>query len=134
MANLINLNAETGANYIGDDAEPSLTITNSSTGPGLKVDDLVATAGATVAVQLNVAAGIVAANATVSGLNVWGASAASGAVFALKGDSMVSVTTIKFITGGVAGTNAIRIVKSDGTFGWIPVLPDAAITSTPVAA
>lgn len=128
MANLINLNAEDGANMIGDDAQPTLTLQNTSTAPGLKVDRIVATSSVTVA-SLNLNAGIFTAASTVVALNLWGASVASGAVFALKGDSMVSVTTIQFTTGGVAGTNAIRIVKSNGTFGWIPVLPDAAVTA-----
>ena len=39
MARLMNLDAETGANIIDDDAQPTLTLANTSTGPGLKVYD-----------------------------------------------------------------------------------------------
>src|SRR3990167_6131642 len=133
MANLRNLDAEVGANFIGDDAEPTLTITNTSTGPGLQTDDLVATSGATIK-AINLQAGIQVAAQTVTDFNLWGSSVASGAILALKGDAMVSVTTIKFTTGGVAGTNVIRVVKTNGEFGWIPVLPYAAVTGAPVAA
>jgi len=64
MPNILNLTAESGANFIGDDAQPSLTIANSSTGPGLKVDRFVVTSGASIS-QLNLNPGILAANATV---------------------------------------------------------------------
>lgn len=131
MANTLNLNAEVGADMIGDDAQPTLSLSNTSTGPGLKVDRTVVTSAATVA-QLTIDAGILAANATVANLNIEGASRASGAVFALKGDAFTSVTTIKFTTGGVAGSGAIRVVLTDGTFGWVPVLPDAAITAAAI--
>ena len=50
----------------------------------------------------------------------------------LGGVAYVSCSTIKFITGAVAGTGAIRVVRTDGTFGWIPVLPDSAITAAAV--
>lgn len=131
MANIRNLDAETGANYIGDDAQPSLTFTNSSTGPGLQVDRIVATSSATIA-KLDIAPAILAANATLPAVTVPGSSVASGAVLAFKFDALVSCTTIKFITGGVNGTKAIRIVNPDGTFAWIPVLPDAAVTGAAI--
>lgn len=132
MANIRNLDAEQGANYIGDDAQPSLTITNSSTGPGLEVDRLVATSSATVA-RVNLSPAIPAANATVVGINLGTPSRASGAVLALKGQSFVSAVSIVFAAGaGWAGMGAIRVVRSDGTFGWIPVLPDAQVTAAAV--
>ncbi len=132
MSNIVNLEAEEGANIIGDDAQPTLALKNTSTGPSLKTEGVVMTGRASISAA-DVGTNILAANATVANLNVHGSSVASGAVLALKGDAMVSVTSIKFITGGVAGTNAIRIAKTDGTFGWIPVLPDAAVTAAPVA-
>ena len=132
MANLINLDAEVGANYIGDDAGPSLTVSNLSTGPGLKVHGLVLTSTASIDAA-TIGGPVLAAAATIANLNLRGASRASGAVFALKGDAFVSVTTIKATTGGVAGSGAIRIVLTDGTFGWIPVYPDGAVTAAAVA-
>ena len=48
MLNISNLDAEIGANFIGDDAQPSVAFSNSSAGLGVQVDRLVATAGATV--------------------------------------------------------------------------------------
>lgn len=43
MANTVNLTAEVGANMIGDDAQPTVVFTNSSTGAGLQTDRLVVT-------------------------------------------------------------------------------------------
>lgn len=132
MPNTININAETGANLIGDDAEPTLQISNTSTGAGLKVDTFVATGAATVA-QVNLTPAIPAANATIVGINLSTPSRASGAVFNLKGQSYVSAVSIIFAAGaGWAGMGGIRVVRSDGTFGWIPVLPAAQFTAAAV--
>jgi hypothetical protein len=109
MAQLRNIDAESGANFIGDDVTPTLSFAN-TVGPALEV--VAATAG----------------NASISGLKLT-SSTASAPVMQLGGTSFVSAVTIKFITGGVAGTGAIRIALTDGTFGWIPVLPDAAVTA-----
>lgn len=109
MANLLNIDAESGANIIGDDATPTLSISN-TVGPALEV----------------VAKGT--ANASISGLKLT-SSVASEAVMQLGGGAFVSATTIKFTTGAVAGTGAIRVALTDGTFGWIPVLPDGTVTA-----
>ena len=111
MANVINLDAETGANYIGDDSTPSVTFENTGAGPALGV------------------VGSPNANASISGLKLSNGSVASGAVMMLGADSFVSCATIKFTTGGVAGTGAMRVVLTDGTFAWIPLLPDSALTA-----
>lgn len=142
LKTILNLDADTGANVIGNEATPLLELSNSSTGPGLKVDNLVATSGATIASlttsgtlvadALDINGAILAANASVSAINIRGASVASGATFNFSGDALKSVTTILATTGGAAGTQAIRIVKVDGTFGWIPVYPDAAVTATAI--
>lgn len=117
MANILNLDAEDGANAIFDDATAGLSLENTGAGAALSVDKL----------QLD--SDVLAANATVgTAVKVRGASVASGALIAFTGDSLVSCTTIKFTTGGVNGTKAIRIVNPDGTFAWIPVLPDGAVT------
>lgn len=110
MPNLVNLNAEAGASMVGDDSSATLALSN-TVGPALEV----ASKGV--------------ANASISGLRLTNASMPSGAVMMLGVGAFVSVTTLLFTTGGVAGSGAIRIVKSDGTFGWVPVLPDAAVTA-----
>ena len=138
MTNVLNIDAESGANIIGDDAEPTLKITNTSTGPALELDDLVVTSGATVTAsqltttKLTVNTSILAANASITGLHLRGASVASGAVMALTGNAFVSCSTINFTTAAVAGLGAIRVVRTDGTFGWIPLMPDAAVTAAAV--
>lgn len=118
MADLINLTAESGRNIIGDDATPSLELENSSTGVALKLKN----------------SSTVAANATTAAdLELAGLSTASAAVLKLSGtQAYVSVSTIKFTTGAVAGTGAIRVLRPDGTFGWIPVMPDTAVTGIAV--
>ena len=127
MANIVNLDSETGANMIGDDSQPTLTIGNSSTGRGL---DLSAVGAA--ALRINKVIG--AANATgTAGIELVGASAASGAVLALLNkSSYVSTTTIKFNTAVAANTGAIRIVLPDGTFGYIPVMDPGDVTGVAV--
>ena len=109
MVNLRNIDAESGANMLGDDATPTLSFAN-SVGPALEVQ----------------AKGV--ANASISGLKLT-SSVASEAVLQLGGTSFVSAVTIKFITGAVAGSGAIRVALTDGTFGWIPVLPDGSVTA-----
>lgn len=111
MVNLLNLDAETGANAIGDDATPTASYSNTGGGPAFEV------------------VGSTSANASISGLKLSNGSVASGAVMMLGSDSFVSVTTIKATTGGVAGTGVMRVVLTDGTFGWIPIYPDAAVTA-----
>lgn len=113
MANKINIDAETGANMIGDDSSPTLSFEN-TVGPALEVK------------------GATSANATLSGLRLT-QSIASGAVINLAGKSFVSAVSIIFAAGsGWAGMGAIRVVRTDGTFGWIPVLPAAQVTAAAV--
>ena len=139
MANLINIDAEVGANMIGDDTSPTLAFSNTSTGPGLQTDTFVATSTATIA-ALNSAAitgstarPATAANATIIAFNFVGSSVASGGLFKLSNlSSFVSTTTIKVNTAVAANTGAIRIVKPDGTFGYIPVYADGDVTAVAV--
>lgn len=113
MAQVRNIDAESGANMIGDDVSPTLSFSN-TTGPGLEV------------------VGSTAANATLSGLRLT-QSVASGAVLNLGGKAFVSAVSIIFAAGaGWAGMGAIRVVRTDGTFGWIPVLPAAQVTPAAV--
>ena len=48
MANLVNINAEAGADIVGDDAEPTLTLKNSSTAPGLLAQGLAVSSTASI--------------------------------------------------------------------------------------
>ena len=126
---VFNLDADTGANIIGDESTPVLAITNNGTGPAMSMDEVVVSSNATITVgKLTLNTPLLAANATITGFHFRAASVASGAIMAFGGNALVSLATILFTTGGAAGTKAIRIVNSDGTFGWIPVLPDAAVT------
>lgn len=132
MVKLLNVDSATNADIQYDGADPILTLNNTN-GPALVANKLVVSSSATLAVgKLDVNGPILAANATITGVDIRGASVASGAAIAFSGDALVSCTTIKFITGGVAGTKAIRIVQADGTFAWIPVLPDAAVTGAAI--
>ena len=131
MAKLMDLWAESGANILDDDTEPTLNIQNSSTGAGLETNKLVASSSATIT-RLTIPSAILAANATITAFNLRGASVASGALMSFTGKALVSCTTILFTTGGVAGTKAIRIVDELGTFAWIPVLPDGAVTGAAI--
>ena len=148
MSNLKNIDAEAGANIIGDDAEPTLTLQNSSTGAGLLAKGLAVVSSASIdradlkftdarkiavssiasIARLMVGGMIAAGNATIVHLSLTAGSAASSAVFALTGDAFVSTATIMVDTAVAADTGAIRVVKPDGTFGWIAVWPDAAVT------
>ena len=134
MANLINLNAESGANYIGDDAEPALAFSNSSTGPGLRLFGLVSTSGASIAdadITGSLAtrpAGIftqVVGNMSIGVLRVVGNSVASGAVLEFSNKGFASITSVVLTT--VANTDyAIRVQVGLET-RWIPLFKDAAI-------
>lgn len=135
MPNIINLNAEIGANYIGDDAQPALRIENSSTGPGLSTDEFIVTSTATIgSPSLSQPAATFfrspVGNASV-GVVAFTASGASVPVLELRGSSFVSAVSIIFAAGaGWAGMGGIRVLLADGiTYGWIPVLPNSQFTA-----
>lgn len=145
MANIINLDSESGSNYIGDDAEPAVEFSNSSTGPGLRVKGLVLTSTASIDVaNIGNVVGATAGSAAVtfkktvistatSGVVAIQASGVSVPVFQLEARALVSCSTITFTTGAVAGTFAIRVCNGDGTIlGWIPVLPSGSVTAAAV--
>jgi hypothetical protein len=117
MGNLVDLWSESQASLVGDDAQPTLTLRNTSTGAALSLVQAAKAGNATVGV----------------GLTVTGQSLASGAVFAFTGDALVSLATAIVTTGGVAGTYGLRVVTPKGTFGWVVVYPDAAITAAAAA-
>lgn len=138
MSNLLNLQAETGADLLADDAQPALTIGNSGTGPGLQVRGLVLTSTASIdAIQTasitytGGATGLTitrnpVGNMSIGVLRIIGNSIASGAMleFAGKG-AFASITSVVLTT--VANTDyAIRVQVGLET-RWIPLFKDAAI-------
>ena len=160
MANLLNINAEQGANIIGDDAQPTLTITNTSTGPALALDRLVVTGAATVGGDVSFA-GTTVGLTTITGpttlistatavtplniirtqigngsveLAVFSVSGASVPVFEFQRNAIVSAVSIVFAaSGNWAGLAVIRVKKNDDTtLGWIPVLPSATVTAAAI--
>lgn len=152
MSNLVDLWSEREASLIGDDTLPTLTLKNTSTGPGLKVDTLVVMSGASINLAnlsnliipsgATINSAVTAENALVIGRTVissptvallkFFASGASVPIMSFGGAALVSCTTIKFTTGGVAGTYALRIKNPDDTLSWIPCLPDAAVTAAAI--
>lgn len=114
MGNLLNLNAESGADYVSDD----------TTGPGVSFKSS-ATEG--VAIEF---ARTVAGSATVAVARLNTNSTASAPIFELTNQSFVSATTILFTTAASAGSGAIRVKYGDN-YGWIPVLRDSAVTAAP---
>lgn len=126
MPVLPNLQADP-ADLIGQDNEPALRLRNTGAGSGLHAEGLVATS--TASIDRAVFGGqIAAANATV-GIQASFAhpSRASGAVWKFEG-GLASASSILAITGGVAGTYAIRVALPNGQFGWVPVYPNGAVT------
>ena len=111
-ANLPNLNAEAGADYISDDI----------TGPGLTI-----LSSATEGIAVSFARTVVgSATVAIARLNI--NSIASGPVFELFNQAFVSATTILFTTGATAGVGALRVKHGD-SYKWIPMLPDGSVTA-----
>lgn len=123
MPNLVNINAEAGADIIGDDAEPTLTLVNTSTGNALRARSL-----ATTGVSADFNRGTVVSSPTVAVVSLGIGSGVSSPVLELREQAFVSATTILFTTAATAGTGALR-VKIGDNYGWIPILKDAAVTA-----
>lgn len=154
ISNLVDLWSETQASFIGDDAQPALTITNSSTGAGLQVDRLVVTSTATIAGGVSFAGTLnsvltITSNTTLAiplslvrtvigapsvALQTYQVSGASVPVFEFKNNALVSAVSIVFAaSGNWAGLSVVRVKFSDGTtYGWIPVLPSATVTAAAI--
>jgi len=114
---IINLAAEFGAGIVGN---ASLT-----TGQAAVRFSSLSSQGAVLQLDRSVL-GLTTAPLMIMDLG----STASVPAIQLVGQSFVSCTSILFITGGVNGTGAIRVLYPDGaTFGWIPVLPSGAVTA-----
>lgn len=117
MANIVNLQAESGASLIGDDAAPALTLKNQAgNGPVLRLD-------------LGTSLGLPSA-----ALMQFSASGASVPVFEFQANALVSAVSIVFAaSANWAGLSVVRVKFSDGTtYGWIPVLPNATVTAAAI--
>ena len=113
MVLLNNLKARTGADLIGDDAQPTLTITNTSTGDGLKVTNTAA-GNALNVVGASSASGLAGAALRVSfAANVAGATVAPLAIIASTASQAFISFSGVFLSsasyGGLANTNAFVI-------------------------
>ena len=138
MPNLVNLRAEIGADMIGNDAQPTLALFNTGTGPGLRVFGLVGTSTASIDLlyvptveSANASLSAVTVRKTIPGnmsigtLRISGNSLASGAVLEFYEKGFVSITST--VLTSVANTDyAIRIQVGLET-RWIPLFKDAAI-------
>lgn len=121
MANLLNLDAETGADMIGDDAQPTLALSNSSTGADLRVGTVEGESATSTVLVRQPAVG----NMSIGVLRVQGNSVASGAVLEFTNKGFASITSVVLTT--VANTDyAIRVQVGTET-RWIPLFKDAAI-------
>ena len=141
MANLVNIWGESGADIIGDDAQPTLALSNTSTGPGLRVFGLVGTSTASIDLLYvptiqsgNASLSALAVRKTIPGnmsvgtLRISGNSLASGAVLEFYEKGFVSITSTVLTT--VANTDyAIRVQVGLET-RWIPLFKDAALFGT----
>lgn len=107
MANLVNLWSESDACLIGDDSTPGLTLSNTSTGPGLLVTKTVS-----------------ASSPTIAPLRIT-MSTASGAFIDFRG-AVISTASM-----GVTGANVVGLVRvwfqgpAGNAAGWLPIYKDA---------
>lgn len=114
-SNLVDLYSESQASLIADDTQPSLSLTNTSTGGALRVSRTL-TGGSSIGLM----------QVSVSGASV--------PVFQLQANSFVSAVSIIFAAAtGWAGMGGIRVQLSDGiTYGWIPIVPSAQFTAAAI--
>lgn len=119
MANLVNLYAETGADMIGDDAQPTLTLNNTSTGADVRVG-IVESTGEGVLVRR-----AEAGSQTVGVLRIQGQSIASGAAIEFTTKSFISITSTVLTT--VANTDYAIPVQIGLETRYIPAFKAAAL-------
>lgn len=119
MSNLVNLHGEQEAGIIGDDAQPTLTLENTSTGAALR---LKATSGAYALNIIPTSSG----NASVAPVRFASLSTASAPIFEVAAiGGFVSCTSVVLTT--VANTDYALRVKVGSEPRWIPLFKDAAI-------
>lgn len=138
MVYLKSLDSSVGADIVGNDAQPTLKLVNTSSGPGLLTLGLVATSTASIdklyvptieSASTTVAAltvrKTVPGNMSIGTLRISGNSLASGAVLEFYEKGFASITSVVLTT--VANTDyAIRVQVGTET-RWIPLFKDAAI-------
>ena len=138
IPNLVNLHAEIGADLIGNDAEPALTISNTGTGPGLRTLGLVtqSTASIDVAYIPTLQGGAAGSNPvtiqrTVPGsisvgvLRISGNSTASQAVLEFYQKGFLSITSTVLTT--VANSDYAIVVQVGLETRYLPLWKAAAI-------
>jgi hypothetical protein len=137
MANLINLNAESGADYIADEATPGVTFSNSSTGPGLQVRGLVTTSTASIDVanlpRINTSSATggllvtrtVVGNLSIGVLRLQGNSIASGTMIEFTNNGFISITSTVLTT--VANTDYAIPIQVGLETRYLPLFKSAAI-------
>ena len=137
MSNLVNLFAESGADLIGDDVNPTLTIKNIGGGPGLRVEGLVLVSTASIdGLNLNsVSYGnatvpfsitrTVVGNQSIGVLRIVGNSVAYGAMIEFTNKGFISITSTVLTT--VANTDYAIPVQVGLETRYIPLFKAAAL-------
>lgn len=146
MADVLNLNAASGRNMIGDDTTPNLTLESTSSGEVLKLQNAGGTgiqlsmvsapttalkiasakggaviqSGATEGLPLHVGHSVIG-SVTVAPLRIT-ASGVSQAAIELQGGL---ITAAAYLGSGGSITKALRVKQGD-TYYVIPVMPDIA--------
>ena len=119
MSNLINLYAEAGADMIGDDAQPTLTLNNSSTGADLRAGIVEPTGEGLLVRRADVG------SQSIGVLRIQGNSVASGAAIEFSNKSFISITSVVLTT--VANTDYAIPVQVGLETRYIPAFKAAAL-------
>ena len=119
MANLVNLYAEAGADLIGDDTAPTLTLNNSSTGADLRAGIIEPTSEGLLVRRADVG------SQSIGVLRIQGNSCASGAAIEFTNKSFISVTSVVLTT--VANTDYVIPVQVGIETRYIPTFKAAAL-------
>src|SRR3990167_11536558 len=137
MANLVNLNAEIGADFIADDAQPALALKNTGSGPGLRTFGVVTTSTASIdkanvpQIDTSSATGgllvtrTVVGNMSIGVLRLQGNSVASGAMLEFSNKGFISITSVVLTT--VANTDYAIPVQVGLETRYLPLFKAAAL-------
>ena len=119
MPNLVNLYAEVGADMIGDDAQPTLTLNNTSTGADLRIGILESSGEGQLVRRADVG------NLSTGVLRIQGNSVASGAVIEFTNKAFISITSTVLTT--VANTDYAIPVQVGLETRYLPLYKAAAL-------
>lgn len=119
MANIVNINAEVGADIIGDDANPTLTLNNTSTGADLRFGIAESNGEGLLVRRSDVG------SQSIGVLRIQGNSLASGAAIEFTNKSFISITSTVLTT--VANTDYAIPVQVGLETRYIPVFKAAAL-------